>query len=120
MVEKMKKQVLRKEIKRKVVGVEGMIQKEIVENHYLEKDILTKEELKRLLGIITGLGENCFFGVALNDDFKIKYICIDRFLQYFQQYEKNISNDELTNQSKEIITGICNKLRVWDGFTLWV
>lgn len=96
----MTKQILRKELGRKV---EGEI--EIIENEYIKKEILTDDEIDDIC---------CYFIHAVSDvgvyykKGKIEHININKLL------------DTIDNYMFEILLGVDEKLEKWKGYDLWM
>lgn len=108
----MKKQVLRKEIQRIVIG-----NVETIKNEYIERDVLTDEEINELQDHWEDPEEA--FDVGLIFDFNDEFICIevDKLLVGLRDFIGDpLNKDKMRCDMFKIIE---KKLGMLEGFDLW-
>lgn len=113
MVEKMKKQILRKEISRDILG-----DVETIKNEYIERDVLSDEELDDLQDHWEDPDEAFDVGLIGGFDSEIFCIEIDKLLVGLRDFiDDPVNKDEMRCDVFKIIE---KKLGMLEGFDLWV
>ena len=120
---KIKKQLLRKEISRKIDGNRKVLAIETVTNQYTEQDILTENELEQLIDLFDG--EDSYM-TGITFDSQSCLIVIPMFLKFLKSYME----DETQTYGEEDVEYACDvaerlniikdKLQKYPEYDLWI